>query len=281
MEKTKNIEEKKPTCGIIMPISPIDGYPNEQWSDVLSILKDVCKTNGFVANMVNDSDDIGIIHKRIVENIYSSDIVICDVSCKNANVMFELGMRLAFDKPTIIIKDEITGYSFDTSLIEHIEYPRDLRFSTIVKFKENLGKKLIATFEKSKDPDFSTFLKNFGKYKVAHLEEKEVTSDTFILNAIEDLRHDVRTIRNQSINESQIVPRFRRNVFEKELSVDDRVIFSKAVQDYMKSNNFRRMKDIELSFDEIVDALEKNDELKAIAQNPENFRRIVREMIGL
>jgi hypothetical protein len=34
--------------------------------------------------------------------------------------MFELGMRLAFDKPTVIIKDDKTDYMFDTGIIEHV-----------------------------------------------------------------------------------------------------------------------------------------------------------------
>jgi hypothetical protein len=37
------------------------------------------------------------------------------LALKNPNVMFELGMRLAFDKPAIIIKDNRTNYSFDTA----------------------------------------------------------------------------------------------------------------------------------------------------------------------
>jgi hypothetical protein len=53
------------------------------------------------------------------------------VSGKNPNVMFELGIRLAFDKATIIIKDDKTDYSFDTSVIQHIPYPRDLRHNQI------------------------------------------------------------------------------------------------------------------------------------------------------
>jgi len=32
--------------------------------------------------------------------------------------MFELGLRLAFDKPAIIVKDDNTSYSFDTAPIE-------------------------------------------------------------------------------------------------------------------------------------------------------------------
>lgn len=127
--KTENSLCKK--CGIIMPISPHLDYPPNHWRDVLDILQDaISSETDFEPRLVSDDDDdaIGLIHGRIVNNIYNDDIVICDVSTKNPNVMFELGMRLAFDKPTIIIKDENTGYSFDTSVIEHITYPSSLRF---------------------------------------------------------------------------------------------------------------------------------------------------------
>jgi hypothetical protein len=32
----------------------------------------------------------------------------------------DMGLRLAFDKPTIIIKDDKTSYAFDTPPIEHL-----------------------------------------------------------------------------------------------------------------------------------------------------------------
>lgn len=199
MSAKKEKTEVIPTCGIIMPISAIDDCSTEHWADVLEIIKDVCEANGFKSDLVSDGLDVGVIQNRIVENVYSSDIVICDVSCKNANVMFELGMRLAFDKPTILIKDEITGYCFDTGVIEHIEYPRDLRFNKINSFKEVLGKKLVATFNKSKeDPHFSTFLKHFGKYKIAHLDEIEITSENYILKAIDELKGEFRNFKNLS-----------------------------------------------------------------------------------
>lgn len=267
-----------------MPISLIDNCPPEHWADVLGILKDVCTTNDFIPNLVSDADDIGVIHNRIIENIYSSDIVICDVSCKNANVMFELGMRLAFDKPTIIIKDDLTGYSFDTSLIEHLEYPRDLRFTSINKFKDSLGKKLTATFEKSKsDPNYSTFLKNFGKYKIAHLEDREVSTDTFILNAIEELRRDVRVIKNISLHdrEDNIRINLGRSInSSRGLTDEGRLIFKKIVQEYIKKNNLMaKPKEMDIMLPDIIEELEKNEELKLIAGNSSNFRRLVRDSI--
>lgn len=277
-EKTK---PKLPTCGIIMPISLIDNLPPEHWADILGILKDVCIANNFIPNLVSDADDIGVIHNRIIENIYSSDIVICDVSCKNANVMFELGMRLAFDKPTIIIKDDLTGYSFDTSLIEHLEYPRDLRFTSILKFKENLGKKLKATHEKAtSDANYSTFLKNFGKYKIAHLEDREITSDTFILNAIEDLRRDMRFLRNSSIHGSERALR-RTKLFE-ELTEDEKILFKTHVMTYIDENNLStRPKELDIELPEMISVLEKNAELRKIAGTSGNFKDfVVRSIYG-
>lgn len=269
-----------------MPISLIDDCPPEHWADVLGILKEVCNTIDFTPNLVSDADDIGVIHNRIIENIYSSDIVICDVSCKNANVMFELGMRLAFDKPTIIIKDDETGYSFDTSLIEHLEYPRDLRFTTILKFKENLGKKLKATHQKAKnDPNYSTFLKHFGKYKIATLDEKEVTSDTFILNAIEELRRDMRFIRNQTAHETENVIRRRpinisSLIGDIKISESDRKKFKSIVQNYLKENSIRlRPKEMDIELPIIIDALEQNEELREIAGNSMVLEKLIRDSI--
>src|SRR5690348_8591438 len=112
-----------------MPISAIAGCDERHWSEVRSILEDAIDQAGFTPKLVSEADDVGIIQNTIVQNLYDNPILVCDVSGKNPNVMFELGMRLAFDKPTIIVKDDKTDYSFDTSPIEHLGYPRDLRFS--------------------------------------------------------------------------------------------------------------------------------------------------------
>ncbi|BFH59429.1 hypothetical protein PAJ34TS1_00210 [Paenibacillus azoreducens] len=84
-----------------MPISPIEDCSADHWSEVKTILVEAVtdiEQYDVSVTLVSDADDIGVIQKRIIHNIYSSDVIICDVSCKNANVMFELGMRLAFDR---------------------------------------------------------------------------------------------------------------------------------------------------------------------------------------
>jgi hypothetical protein len=178
-----------PKCGIIMPISAIDGCGDSHWAEVLQILDDTILESGFDPSLVSNADDVGLIHKRIIQNLYDNPIVVCDVSGKNPNVMFELGLRLAFDRPTIIIKDDKTSYSFDTAPIEHLEYPRDLRFAHIIAFKKTLSAKIKATYERSqKDKNFTTFLKHFGPFKVAKLDERIVSSDEYILDEIKGIR---------------------------------------------------------------------------------------------
>lgn len=188
--------ESKSLCGIIMPISAIDGCLGEHWNEVKNILSEAIRDAGYHPNLVSDADDIGIIQKRIIQNIYDNDIVVCDVSGKNPNVMFELGMRLAFDKPAIIVIDDKTDYSFDTSPIEHLTYPRDLRYFDILKFKEQLSNKIKATVEKAHvDPTYTTFLKNFGEFEIAHVEKKEGSINDVILSKLDDLNHQVQVLR--------------------------------------------------------------------------------------
>ena len=170
-----------------MPISEVDGCPEAHWTEVFEIISDAIEDAGFESDLVSNADDVGIIQKRIIQNLYENPIVVCDVSGKNPNVMFELGIRLAFDKPTIIVKDSATAYSFDTAPIEHLEYPRDLRFTQIVDFKQKLSEKIAATDSKARtDPDYTTFLKHFGEFTVVKIDRKEVSGQDYI---VEELRN--------------------------------------------------------------------------------------------
>jgi len=189
------------TCGIVMPISAFDGYTSEHWADVKSIITESIEALAayrFVVRLVSDADATGVIQKRIVQNLYTSSIVVCDVSGKNPNVMFELGMRLAFDKATVIVKDDATDYAFDTGIIEHLTYPRDLRFPKIVDFKALLSRKVAQTHQEANaNPDHSIFLSNFGQFKVAALTETEVLPSQLILDRLDELQASVITLRRR------------------------------------------------------------------------------------
>lgn len=260
--KTKN-KGNKPACGIIMPISAIDGCSSEHWAEVKNIISDSICEAGYNPNLVSDADDIGIIQKRIIQNIYNNDIVVCDVSGKNPNVMFELGMRLAFDKPAIIIIDDKTDYSFDTSPIEHLLYPRDLRYNKILDFKEQLAKKIKATDEKAKsDPSYTTFLKNFGTFEIAHVEKKEGTINDLLLEKLEFITHRLFRLED------------RLNITTSDANTIDGIIFEK-IQDFCSKEKIpieHLKKGPSIWREKLYDYLEESLSLRRMCGHPEMLR---------
>jgi len=184
-----------PSCGIVMPISEIDGLPPAHWSEVLNLLISSAEKAGFTSKLVSESSFSGVIQQRIIQNLYQNELVICDVSGQNPNVMFELGLRLAFDKATIVVVDDKTKISFDTAPIEHLIYPRDLRHGKIVDFAERLTEMIKATYEESKKEGYSTFLKHFGQFDLKGLQNKEGGVDAYILTLLQDVSEQISSLR--------------------------------------------------------------------------------------
>ncbi len=171
-----------------MPVSEIDGCSESHWASVLEIIQEALIDEDMDVELVSNADESGIIHQRIVENLYSNEIIICDVSGKNPNVMFELGLRLAFDRPAVVVKDDLTDYSFDTSPIEHIPYRRDLRYHEIGKFKIALRTKVMETIKKKEnDPEYSTYIKHFVQYTPVQLTTVEKPILDMISMKLDDL----------------------------------------------------------------------------------------------
>ena len=184
----------KVKCGLVMPMSDMDGYTRGHWNDVKRILEEALDDK-YDVSIVSETEDAGIIHNNIVRGLYSSDIVICDISGRNANVMFELGMRLAFDKPFVIINDGCTPIPFDMSCIEYISYPKDLNYVKINEFKEILVNKVNSTLEKSENDKKYSILTEFGRFEVFKLSEPN-SENTSVNKAFNTIMDEVLTVKD-------------------------------------------------------------------------------------
>jgi nucleoside 2-deoxyribosyltransferase len=67
----------------------------------------------------------GQIIMHIIEQLHSADIVIADLSGRNANVFYELGVRHALGKKTILITDDLENIPFDLRGLRAIDYKFD------------------------------------------------------------------------------------------------------------------------------------------------------------
>ena len=283
MNETKSAKESKPKtpqikeerrCGIIMPISKIGDCTQQHWQEVKGIIEDAIKAAEFTPLLVSDADDSGIIQHRIVQNIYDNEMIVCDVSCKNPNVMFELGMRLAFDKPTIIIMDNDTPYSFDTAPIEHLTYPRNLNYYDILDFKEKLTQKIKATYESYLNQTANTFLKNFGEFRVASIEHREGEINDVILSRLEYLSGQIDRI-NASIYTSDSNIRVKQ---PKELL--ENYIHEFCMMENVERSDLWLLGEESPLMEKLVAFLESKSIIRRIYRNPDSLRRTLSDILA-
>ena len=119
----------KPLCFAIMPITtPEDavsqyGGDHEHFVHVAEfIFKPAAELAGyqFVPAAVDSSR---VIQAAIIDNLAHADVVLCDTSLWNANVFFELGIRVALNKPVALVRDSLTkDIPFDNTPVHCYEY---------------------------------------------------------------------------------------------------------------------------------------------------------------
>jgi hypothetical protein len=116
-------------CFVISPIGSVGTLTRKNSDKVLNnLIKLVTEQLEIATKRVDTNDKTGIITKEILNGIISSDLIIVDLTDLNPNVMYELGISHAINKPTILMKNELNdGHSlpFDTQNHNTIFYNLD------------------------------------------------------------------------------------------------------------------------------------------------------------
>ncbi len=199
-------ESAQKFCGIVRPIADMGNYTAKHWREVHNVIAEAVEPLGYTLRLVSESDASGVILTEIVTNLYQDEMVIVDVSGRNPNVMFELGMRLAFEKPAIIVVDDDTPFSFDISPVKHIRYPRTLRYGDIVKFKAEVAIAVTATLNAG--PEKKNYLQQFGPIKVTELGAQSVE-----MNAVAHDVQEMKRLMTSFINRQDSVSQLAKHAF--------------------------------------------------------------------
>jgi hypothetical protein len=133
-------------CFIIMPISDVDGYPKEHFTHVYeNIIYPSCEKAGYQAVRADEVKATNLIHLDILKNLIDAPIAICDLSSRNPNVLFELGIRQAFDKPVVLIQEIGTPKIFDIAPLRYLEYSKDMKYHDVLRIQSELKEAIEAT----------------------------------------------------------------------------------------------------------------------------------------
>lgn len=146
MTEIKPSKKENKDCFIIMPISDAEGYDKGHFNHVYEdIIKPAVELTEFIPRRADEVKETNFIHLDILKKLIDAPIAICDLSTRNPNVLFELGIRQAFDKPVVLIQEKGTPKIFDIGPLRYLEYSKEMKYHDVLKTQQELKVALEAT----------------------------------------------------------------------------------------------------------------------------------------
>lgn len=183
------------TCFLIMPIADPDGYDKGHFTKVYEdIFKPACKNAGFEPVRADEVKQTNLIHLDILQKLIESPMAICDLSSRNPNVLFELGLRQAFDKPTVLVQETGTPRIFDIAPLRYTEYRKELRYREVLEDQVALANALRATQSASLSGEgVNSIVKILSLAQPAALKEPAGSESTGLLQLVRAEMSELRS----------------------------------------------------------------------------------------
>jgi hypothetical protein len=187
-----------PECFILMPFSDQDGYEPGHFGRICrDIFEPACKKAGFRPRRADSSMQTSLIHLDILNLVLDAPMALCDLSTHNSNVIFELGMRQAFDKPVVLVQEVGTKRMFDINGLRTHDYRKGRLYDEVNEDQEKIAQSLRETFEASKKGTLvNSIVRLLSIGKAASFDNVPPASqdDRFqwIMTAISDLQDQIR-----------------------------------------------------------------------------------------
>jgi len=206
-----------------MPISESPNYPKGHFTRVYQhLIKPACILAGFKPMRADDVLNTNHIALDILKKIIDSDMALCDLSNQNPNVLYELGIRQAFNKPVTLIKDSKTSRVFDIQGFRDLEYDESLRIDNVQENVENLAEIIKITYNE-KDSQVNSLVKLLGINPAELSESTNISIEAeLILNQLSSIDRRLNLIENTTKNQ----PKFYSQEPIKEESLFDEIEFS-------------------------------------------------------
>lgn len=200
----KTMKETK-TCFVIMPISDPVGYDQGHFKCVYEdIFKPAIEDAGFIPKRADDDESSSMIQVNIIKDIITAPMAICDLSTRNPNVLFELGIRQAFDLPVVLVQEEDTPRIFDISTINTIDYRKNLLYRNVLEDRKKIEKAIKAT--ECDDKGINSII------KLLQLEKATINT-TKTSSELDDIRFMFYTLSNQisKMNKEKEISKNKQN----------------------------------------------------------------------
>lgn len=198
MENKRKDEIEK--CFVMMPISDQGDYPEGHFQKVYEqIFRPAIESAGYQPYRVDENAISDQIIDKIFCAIQECPMALCDLSNRNPNVLYELGLRQAYDKPVVLVQDEKTDKIFDVSGISTVFYKSDRIFEHVIEARERITKAI----KETRDGTRKSIVKII-KAQTAKISTEDITKEDKIEIMLAGIIEDLKTIKLQNRNNREI-----------------------------------------------------------------------------
>ena len=257
--------ENREKCFVIMPISDPDGYEKGHFKYVYEdVFKPAIENAGFYPKRADDDGSSSLIQVNIIRDIIEAPMAICDLSSRNPNVLFELGIRQAFDLPVVLVQEEGTPRIFDISTINTIDYRSALIYREVIEDREKISKAIKATKDNTSGVNSIIRLLEIGKAEMDNEKSPSELADIRMMlfalsNQINNLRKQNENLNNSSFlintTEADMIREFTRRCNDYKNIIEDKAsrhslcnVLQKCSNDIKVIENEDRLSNLQKEF---------------------------------
>ena len=238
-------------CFVIMPIGELATYPPNHFRHIYEdLFSPAIEEAGFIPKRADDYKSSSLIHVNVIREIIEAPMAICDLSTRNPNVLFELGIRQAFDLPVVLVQEVNTPRIFDISVINTIDYRRELIYREVLEDRIKIRNTIAATKDAKGTVNSLIKLLNIEKANNKSMDELEPNDEIkFMLHTIMKNMENMKNnyfIDDLKKTECQNI---KYTYFRPEKKIDEMVEISQWVKERFKN-------EAELFFDELSVVIE-------------------------
>jgi hypothetical protein len=197
--------KKEQECFVIMPISDHKDYEKGHFKRVYEdVIIPACEKANYKAIRADDVEETDMIHLSILKKLIEAPMAICDLSTRNPNVLFELGLRQAFDKPVVLIQEKGTERIFDVSILRAYDYCKELKYKDVLEDQEAISRMLKGTENAFVTGEgFNSVIKLLSLTQGAQIKTIDDPNEQFkmqlfqLSSQMEDISSELRSFRNK------------------------------------------------------------------------------------
>lgn len=254
----------KKKCFVIMPFTENEPYPKGHFNKIYEqIFVPAIQEAGYDVRRADENKLSHSIIQDIYKQLTTCEMVVCDLSSGNPNVLYELGIRHSFDLPVVLLKDDITDFIFDVAGIKTIQYSNERLYENVLQTRLDLTAAIKAAEEAKKKGTVLRIMQiskaNYSNEAITAEEKNEVLLHQILLEIQKIIpQQNVVERRPKIFYRNKVISQYRylKEILKREPSIEE----LQEVLDYPKRVIERYIKEIESIDNYLLESAQNEDD---------------------